>query len=214
MNFEPLAMVRVLPGIVIGLTVHELAHAYSAYRLGDNTAKEEGRITLNPLKHIDPLGFIMLIFVGFGWAKPVSFNPANLKNRHKDEIIISLAGPLSNLILAFLFFLLARILYFNSADPTHGEAILKSVNLFILWGTINISLFVFNLIPIPPLDGSHLYTPFLARKNPDAYLFIHRWGAFILFGLILIQNNSEIQIFPISPIIKGVSSGFLRVLGF
>ena len=85
---------KLIPAAIIGLTVHEFAHAYTAYRLGDNTAKMEGRISLNPLRHIDWMGFFLIIFAGFGWAKPVSFNPENLKHKHRDEILISIAGPL------------------------------------------------------------------------------------------------------------------------
>lgn len=96
MNFDYFWLFRSLPAVIIGLTVHELAHAYTAYKLGDMTAKNDGRLTLNPLKHIDPLGFILIVIAGFGWAKPVSFNPDNLKNKHRDEILISLAGPFSN----------------------------------------------------------------------------------------------------------------------
>ena len=102
MNFDLFWLLKSLPAVVIGLTVHELAHALMAYFLGDMTAKNDGRLTLNPLKHIDPLGFILIVIAGFGWAKPVNFNPANLRNKHRDEILISLAGPFSNFLLARL----------------------------------------------------------------------------------------------------------------
>jgi Zn-dependent protease len=99
---------EIIPAAVIGLTVHEFSHAYAAYLLGDSTAKELGRVTLNPLKHIDWMGFFLIVIAGFGWAKPVTFNPDNLKNKHRDEILISIAGPFSNFILALVFFIIAR----------------------------------------------------------------------------------------------------------
>lgn len=111
MNFDLFWLLKSLPAVVIGLTVHELAHALMAYFLGDMTAKNDGRLTLNPLKHIDPLGFILIVIAGFGWAKPVNFNPANLRNKHRDEILISLAGPFSNFLLAVLFLVIARGLF-------------------------------------------------------------------------------------------------------
>ena len=100
-------MLKIVPAAVIGLTVHEFSHAFAAYKLGDSTAKDDGRLTLNPLKHIDWLGFFLIVIAGFGWAKPVIFNPDNLKNKHRDEIIISVAGPLSNFVLAVLFLVIA-----------------------------------------------------------------------------------------------------------
>ena len=130
--------------IIAIMSFHEFAHAYTAYRLGDNTAKDDGRLTLNPLKHIDWLGFFLIIIAGFGWAKPVSFNPNNLKNKHRDEILISIAGPISNFVIAILFFVLARVLY--SIDFFNSEFGLQVINLIMTWGVINFSLFIFNLL--------------------------------------------------------------------
>ena len=104
-------MIKIIPAAIIGLTVHEFAHAFTAYKLGDDTAKNDGRITLNPLKHIDWLGLLLIVIAGFGWAKPVMFNPEKLKNKHRDEILISISGPISNFLLAIIFFGNARALY-------------------------------------------------------------------------------------------------------
>src|SRR5665647_2152997 len=123
-------MLKILPAVVIGLTVHEFSHALMAFRLGDHTAKDEGRLTLNPIKHIDWLGFFLIVIAGFGWAKPVMFNPNNLKNKHRDEILISIAGPISNFIIAVLFFVIARLLY--SMDYFHTTAVgLGIINLIV-----------------------------------------------------------------------------------
>ena len=147
MGLDLTDILKIAPAAVIGLTVHEFAHAYTAYRLGDNTAKDDGRLTLNPLKHIDWLGFFLIIIAGFGWAKPVSFNPNNLKNKHRGEILISIAGPISNFVIAILFFVLARVLY--SIDFFNSEFGLQVINLIMTWGVINFSLFIFNKFHAP-----------------------------------------------------------------
>ncbi len=212
MNFDLFWLLKAMPAVIIGLTVHELAHAYTAYKLGDMTARNDGRLTLNPLKHIDPLGFLLIIIAGFGWAKPVSFNPDNLKKRHRDEILISLAGPFSNLLLAILFLVVARILFiFPYFEAPSGFAV---INLLIVWSLINVGLFVFNLIPIPPLDGSHLYTTFLQKTNPQLLNTIYRYGTLGLLLIILIQANTDIQILPLAPLIKGIINFFISLLQF
>ena len=213
MNFDLFWLLKSLPAVVIGLTVHELAHELMAYFLGDMTAKNDGRLTLNPLKHIDPLGFILIVIAGFGWAKPVNFNPANLRNKHRDEILISLAGPFSNFLLAVLFLVIARGLFalpYFTQDPTG----LTVINLLVAWSVINFGLFVFNLIPIPPLDGSHVYTTFLAKINPQLTQTIYKYGTVALLLIIIIQTNTKVQILPLSPLIKGLTNYFISLLQF
>jgi Zn-dependent protease len=206
-------MIKIAPAAIIGLTVHEFSHAYVAYRLGDNTAKDQGRLTLNPLKHIDWMGFFLILVAGFGWAKPVTFNPDNLKNKHRDEILISIAGPVSNLITAFLFFLIARGLFF--LDFFHGTAFgLDIVNLIVVWGVINISLFVFNLIPLPPLDGSHIYLTFLKETNPKLMTNLYKYGTFGLLIIILVENSLHSDILHLSGMIGTVTSFFLQLMAF
>ena len=157
MNEMILNKILIIPGILIGLTFHEFAHAFVADRLGDKTAKFQGRLTLNPLAHIDIIGFIMILLVGFGWAKPVEINPSAFKNRNIDDLKVSVAGPLANLIIAFLAALLTVFLYKfvnSSANYTLVSNIIVKIILYVV--NINCMLFVFNLIPIPGLDGFHI----------------------------------------------------------
>lgn len=202
---------QLIPAAVIGLTLHEYSHAYAAYCLGDNTAKEQGRLTLNPLKHIDWIGFFLIIIAGFGWAKPVQFNPNNLKNKHRDEILISLAGPASNLLLAIAFFVIARsLLIFPFFHGT--EFGIQVVSFLVISGVINIGLCVFNLLPIPPLDGSHTYLTFLKDENPKLMTQLYRWGTWGLLMLILVENNTDINILHLSDMINGITGFFMRLL--
>jgi Zn-dependent protease len=204
---------KIVPAAVIGLTIHEFAHAYTAYKLGDNTAKNEGRLTLNPLKHIDWMGFFLIIIAGFGWAKPVSFNPDNLKNKHRDEILISVAGPISNFLIAVLFFVTARLLYFVEYFNTTTLG-LQVVNMIVMWGVINFGLFVFNLIPLPPLDGSHVYLTFLKDINPVLMMNMYKWGTAALFLIIIGENSLNINILHLSDLVGGITKYFLHLLAF
>ena len=205
--------IKIIPAAIIGLTVHEFAHAYTAYRLGDNTAKEDGRISLNPLRHIDWMGFFLVIFAGFGWAKPVSFNPDNLKHKHRDEILISIAGPLSNFLIALLFLIIARILYFYPYF-NGTETGLVIVNWIVISGIINFGLFVFNLIPLPPLDGSHVYLTFLKEINPTLMANLYKWGTAVLLGIILAENYLHVNILHLSQVIDRIASFFVHLLAF
>ncbi len=212
-GFDIAWILKSVPAVIIGLTVHEYAHAAAANALGDTTAKDAGRMTLNPVKHIDPLGFLLIVIAGFGWAKPVVFNPENLKHKHRDEILISIAGPLSNLLVGILFFILARALYifpyFN--DTEFGVA---AVNLILSSGIINFGLFIFNMLPIPPLDGSHLYLTFLKTVNPGLMNAMYKYGTYGLLIIVLIQSRTDITILPISPAIQYLSTSLIRILGF
>ena len=178
-NFNLSQVLIFLPGIILGLTVHEYCHALVAFMCGDSTAKEQGRISLNPLKHIDPLGFIMLIFVGFGWAKPVQFNEQNLKNPKTDIIKIALAGPLSNAVIAMVLSVIF-VLFSTALSGKIVSEVFRSA-IFINW-----ALFVFNLIPLPPLDGSHLLLSQF-KKYPVLYNGLYKYGSFLLFGLIVLN---------------------------
>lgn len=189
-----------IPSIVIASTFHEYAHAWTATKLGDLTSKVNGRLTLNPLKHIDPLGALCMILFKFGWSKPVPINEYNFENRTRDTALVSIAGPLSN------FFLLLVISALNSLlRPTGGLAVF-----FVTFAMVNIVLAIFNLLPIPPLDGHKIVRAFLPQKARYYWENLERFQ--IPFLIILL-----IPIFPfgsiISLIISKVSSFLLPVLG-
>lgn len=212
-NLDIQSILFSLPGILVGLTVHEFSHAFAAYKFGDTTAKERGRLTLNPLKHIDPLGFLFILLAGFGWAKPVQFNPNNLHHKKRDEILIALAGPFSNLIIGALFFIVARVLYTGDFFSNTNQGI-DVINFLFTSGAINFGLFVFNLIPIPPLDGSHLYLSFLGKTNPALLANLYRYGSLGLFIIIILENKTGIDILPIGKIVLKISKTFINILNF
>jgi len=194
------------PGILLGLTIHEFCHALCAWKLGDNTARDQGRLTLNPLKHIDVIGFLFIIFAGFGWAKPVQFSPENLRNLRRDKALIAAAGPLSNLVLGVVFIYILKafifyIEYFNNYNE-HLVYILYSA------ASINLGLFIFNLLPIPPLDGSHIvFSGF--NIDIETEVKIRKIGLPVLFLILIIQNNTNVTIIPIGKMVRAIIEFFL-----
>ena len=202
-----------IPAIIIGLTFHEFAHAWVSHLLGDDTAKASGRVSLNPLVHIDPLGFLFIVFAGFGWAKPVMFDSTQLKHKHRDEILVALAGPVMNMLLTVLFFGIARILYMFPYFYTTDNGV-QLLNVMITFRVMNLGLGLFNLIPIPPLDGSHIYMTFVQSVNPKLMFNLYRYGTLALFGILIIQNQFNITILPISSGIKVVVNFLFRVMQF
>lgn len=182
-----------IPSILLALSVHECAHAWMAYKLGDPTAKNRGRMTVNPLKHLDPLGVLCMIVAGFGWAHPVPVDARNLKKTKRDMVLISLAGPVSNIILAFLGVLLLRILIvvlsplLSTAAPySFGvTAFSMLLSFLMLFCSLNAGLAIFNLLPIPPLDGSHLLALILPTRIYFKYVRYERYISFVLVLLIL-----------------------------
>ena len=171
--------------VLITLTVHEYAHGYVAYKLGDNTARNLGRLTLNPIKHLDPYGALCMVFFRFGWAKPVPINPRNFKNPRKGFALCAIAGPLANIILAFI----SAFLYvlcdglFNPSSIQYLYNLRYNVLLFLwVFHAVNVGLGVFNLIPIPPFDGSRILNLILP---PRAYFAIMRHEKKIYWGVIL-----------------------------
>ncbi len=177
-NLDPYLMALRIPALLIAITVHEFAHARVAYAYGDATAKAHGRMNLNPINHLDPIGTLMIILVGFGWAKPVPINPLNFSNYRGGLRWVSLAGPLSNFALGFVSLLLLRLMLGAPAIP---ELVIRFMAVMV---QLNILLGVFNLIPIPPLDGSKI----LVSLAPDSFLGfyqqIERYAPIILLVLI------------------------------
>ena len=194
-----------LPSILIALSVHECAHAWAAYKLGDSTAKYLGRMSINPMRHLDPLGVLCMIFAGFGWARPVPVNSRNLKNPKRDMVLVSLAGPASNILLAFIGLLVLKIisavgtplLYpLITADPTSFEfvALKMLLSFLMLFCQLNAGLAVFNLLPIPPLDGSHLLALILPSRIYFKYVQYERYISFALV-LLLVFNVLDTPLF-------------------
>ena len=182
MNFDIYTFLLRFIVALIALPIHECAHGYAAYRMGDYTAKREGRLTLNPLMHFDLFGTIAMLLFGFGWAKPVPINPLNFENPKKGMMISSFAGPMSNIGLAFISMVLYKLSYIPQYMGISG-AFLSTVQMFLLYMiTINITLGVFNLIPIPPLDGSRIATYFLPQR---IYFKIMQYENLIFLGLII-----------------------------
>jgi Zn-dependent protease len=211
-SFDLTRVLKFLPGIILGLTVHEFCHALVAHMCGDPTSKEQGRVSLNPLKHIDPIGFLMLIFAGFGWAKPVQFNEQNLRNPKMDVIKIALAGPLSNAVIAMVLSIIFSFLSSNVfIHSTPTIQIVSEVFIYAIY--INWGLFIFNLIPLPPLDGSHLLLSAF-KKYPVLYNALYKYGSFLLFGLIIATFVTKIDFLPIWPAIQFVGQGFLSLVGY
>jgi len=177
-NFDLQTIIASVPALLIGFAFHEFAHAYVADRLGDPTPRSQGRLTLNPLVHLDLFGTIMILFYHFGWAKPVQTNPSYFKvGPVKGRMYVSIAGPLMNLVIAFVGFLLGTIVLQFIQDPALSSA-MQSIFFWIIW--INLSLGVFNLIPIPPLDGFAVLTGLLPDQYARKLWEIERYGMIIL----------------------------------
>lgn len=211
-NFDLVRVLKFLPGIILGLTVHEFCHAWVAHLCGDSTSKDQGRVTLNPLKHIDLLGFIMLITVGFGWAKPVHFNEQNLRNPKYDVMKIAVAGPLSNAVIAMLLSIVFSA-YISVLPEYHSTWMNILSEILLIAISINWALFIFNLIPIPPLDGSHILFNYF-RKFPVLYAGLYKYGSYLFIALIIATMVTKINFLPIMPAIQFLGEGFLSLVGY
>jgi len=202
------------PALIFALTFHEYAHAWAANRLGDPTAKMLGRLSLNPLVHIDVMGLLMLVLSGFrfGWAKPVPFNPLNLRHPKRDIPLIAAAGPASNIVIATLSVIAIRV--FGSFDLGNWQQPMGQLLIFFVY--INLSLAFFNLIPVPPLDGSKILYGFLPRSQEHIYYNLERMGPILLLALIMLNALTPIKIISlwVGPMVeltvKLLSAIFLR----
>ena len=208
---ELLALLLTLPGVIVAITFHEFAHAFVADKLGDDNPRRQGRLNLNPLSHIDPVGFFMLIFAHFGWGKPVEINPTNFNRKRSmsaQEALVALAGPVMNLIIAII---LTIVLFaINAFTPTFiistaGMLVVLTLQMAI---SVNIGLGVFNLIPLPPLDGSKILMHFLPY-NSKAWFENNSQIFYIIFIVLWVTNLIS---YIISPVISVVSNGIYTIV--
>lgn len=204
---NPLSFLGWLVALIIGITVHEFSHAFVADRLGDPTPRVQGRLTLNPLSHLDPLGTLMILIARFGWGKPVVFDPYNLKNPQRDTALISIAGPISNILVATIASVLLRVLLITSIQ--HG--ILLSIGFLLLPPIIvlNIGLAVFNLIPIHPLDGFKIVQGILPTEYARQWAELEPYGMIFLLFLVFPIFGS---VAPLSHITSPVTTFLLGIL--
>ena len=207
-----LNLVLTLPAVLIAITFHEYAHAWAADKLGDDTPRRQGRLSLNPLAHLDPIGCVLLVFAGFGWGKPVEVNPRNYNrdiSMTKADALVSFAGPAMNFILAFIF----TILYYAIATfapvfcmQTIGQVILTLITIII---SINIGLGVFNLIPLPPLDGSKILNHFLSFQARN-WMAQHEFYFYIGFLLLWVTNLAS---YIVTPVVQLIFHGMNALIG-
>jgi len=198
-DFSLERLIYVIPAVIIALTFHEVAHGWVAKIFHDPTAEQAGRLSLNPLKHLDPIGTLLLIFVGFGWAKPVPINPLYFQgNRKKKMLLVSLAGPLANLIEA-LVGAIALSLIWHFAP--YGSVTNYFYNFFYYFMYINVVLAIFNLIPVPPLDGSKILAGLLPDKFLNFIISVERYGFIILMALVFLGLIQKIIVPPINFIV-------------
>lgn len=196
-----LTKVLTLPGIILGLSLHEFAHAWVSDKLGDPTPRREGRVTINPLAHIDWIGFICLLIAGFGWGKPVGIDPRYYKNRRRDELLVSIAGVVMNLIVACILAIPARLMM---THVTNASGIVYDVFLIIYYAImINIVLMIFNLIPCPPLDGWNVITQIFRLDRYSWWYKVYQYGMYILLALIVF-NVTDLILTPLVSIIMNI----------
>lgn len=180
-----------IPVILISLTLHEWGHAYAAHKCGDDTAMNFGRLSMNPFVHLDILGFLSLLLLGFGWAKPVPVNSRNFRNYRRGEAIVSLAGVFMNLLLVIAFSILTMFFLWLAYHKNYRWLGSEFLWMILLYGiSINITLILFNLLPIYPLDGYHIFELLLARVLPTKFFFfMRRYGRYILIGILILISN-------------------------
>ncbi|MCL2704061.1 MAG: site-2 protease family protein [Defluviitaleaceae bacterium] len=204
-GFNPAELVYILPSVILVLTIHEFSHGFAAYLLGDKTAKYDGRLSFNPLRHIDWFGIVALIFFGFGWAKPVSVNPRNFKNPKVDFALTAAAGPVSNIIFAFLLLLIAVPL---SLRVSYGGAGGYIVTFLLRCASLSLALGFFNMLPIPPLDGSKIFGAFLPDRIYFRYIGMGNIGMILLLVCLYMGVVSQV----IGPLIQVTYSAMVEFL--
>lgn len=210
-NSELLYKILMIPGILLAFTFHEYAHAITADRLGDKTPRFQGRLTLNPIAHIDPIGFILILVMGFGWAKPVQTNPSAYKNYYKDDLKVSVAGPIANLILGFVFSILT-VLFFKYS-PTQGSIYSIVVSILQIAGSINCLLFFLNLVPVPGFDGFHIVRDLFPKFFYGLSDTINRYQFIIFMVLILpiLPGGQSVFYYLVQVPSQGLFSLFINI---
>jgi Zn-dependent protease len=178
--------------VIVGITFHEFSHAAVATLQGDQTARSQGRLTLNPLSHLDPLGSIALIIAGFGWGRPVPFSPMHLRNRRWGAALVGLAGPAANFLLALASVVALRLLYSSVLGGFQVDFRVRLLEMLVL---LNVILGVFNLLPIPPLDGSRLLSIFLPPSRQNIVYFLDQYGIFLLLGILILAPGLLTPVF-------------------
>lgn len=201
-----------LPALLFCLSVHEFAHAYTAYKLGDRTQKAMGRLTLNPFSHIDIAGFICIALFGFGWGKPVMIDDRNFKNKAAGNALTAFAGPCSNIIMAILFTIILKILLITGVILPTINSVVGSIilNMLILTIQFNVVFAIFNLIPIPPFDGSRILYFFLPAKGRE-YMYKIEQYSFIIVLVILVTGIGSKLVSPIVNLVLGLLSKFIML---
>ena len=202
---DPSSFIILSTCLIFSLCFHEFSHSITAYYLGDDTSYRMGRANLNPLNHLDPIGTLMILFIGFGWAKPVPVNSYNLESPKSDMMKIAFAGPASNLLIAFLVLLMAQL--FDLYD--YSKIIVP-----LYW--INVALAVFNMLPITPLDGSQIFNPIISKYNRNAAIFLSKNGPNVLLAIIFISiiTNIPILSYIITPIISLITNIFEFIISW
>ncbi|MGH2554238.1 MAG: site-2 protease family protein [Actinomycetota bacterium] len=204
---DPLAFVLLAVSIIFAIALHEFAHAWAADSQGDRLPRAMGRLSLNPARHLDPLGTIFIVLVGFGWGKPVEFRPTALRSKRFGGAIVALAGPAMNLVLAFVGAIGARLSGVNLVSGIPDGLAGQVGTFFLTFSSINVILAVFNLIPLPPLDGSRLLTIFLPPSKQKIIYFLDRYGFIILLGLVFFGGFSVLQ-----PLLIDIQGFVLRTI--
>lgn len=191
-----LTKILMLPGIIIGLSFHEFAHAWVSDRLGDPTPRRDGRVTINPLAHIDWLGFAALLLVGFGWGKPVMIDPRYYKNRRRDEFLVAIAGVTMNLIIAVVLSIPVRMMMKHYGAGVPSDLMYNIFQMLYYAVFINVVLMIFNLLPVPPLDGWNIFTQLFKLDQYDWWYKVYRYGTYILLALIIF-NVTDLVLTPL-----------------
>lgn len=197
-----LTKILMLPGIIIGLSFHEFAHAWVSDKLGDPTPRRQGRVTINPLAHIDWMGFLALLLVGFGWGKPVQIDPGYYKHRRRDEFLVGFAGVTMNLLLAVIFSIPARAMVRAFSGAPASDLVYNIYLMLFYIVSINVVLMIFNLIPCPPLDGWGILTQIFRLDRYSWWYKVYQYGTWILLALIVF-NVTDLIITPLVTLIVG-----------